>query len=87
MPNLQATKKALRGSKKKRQYNDRVRRQMKEATKDFTNKLEAEDVTGAEELLSTVYEKIDKANKKGIIKDNTAARKKSRFSRMLKEAK
>ncbi len=34
----------------------------------------------AQKMLSTAYQAIDKAAKRGVIKKNTAARKKSRIS-------
>jgi len=36
--------------------------------------------------LPIVYKKVDKAAKRGIIKDNTASRRKSRFAKLAKEA-
>jgi len=36
--------------------------------------------------LSKVYKDIDKAAKKGVIKKNTASRKKSRISALIKKA-
>ncbi len=38
------------------------------------------------EALNAAYQAIDKALKRGIIKKNTAARKKSRLSHLLKKA-
>jgi small subunit ribosomal protein S20 len=35
-------------------------------------------------MLSTAFQVIDKAAKKGVIKKNNAARKKSRLSRLVK---
>ena len=42
------------------------------------------DKKGAQELLPKVYKSIDKAQKRGVIKKNTAARKKSRASALVK---
>jgi len=41
----------------------------------------------AKEMLPTVYKAIDKALKRGVLKPNTASRKKSLMSRMTKESK
>lgn len=41
----------------------------------------------AGELLGSAYKAIDKAAKRGIIKDNTASRKKSRLARLLSRSK
>ena len=42
------------------------------------------DKTEAEKLLPKAYQAIDKAAKRGIIKKNTAARKKSRLTALFK---
>jgi small subunit ribosomal protein S20 len=47
----------------------------------------AGDSKKAEELLPTAYKAIDKAEKRGVIKKNTAARKKSRLSARIVKAK
>jgi small subunit ribosomal protein S20 len=41
----------------------------------------------AEKMLSTAYKAIDKAAKRGVIKKNTAARKKSRLSATISKIK
>lgn len=79
MPNLENAKKALRVSDRKRILNDRRRRAMKVAVKS----VKAEK-TAAE--LSKAYQAIDKAAKRGVIKKNTASRKKSRLSAQIKKA-
>jgi small subunit ribosomal protein S20 len=86
MPNLQNAKKALRVSARKRSLNDKRRRAMKETIKS------AKALVGAEakiikESISTAYQAIDKALKRGVIKKNTAARRKSRLAKSLKPAK
>ena len=57
---------------------------LRNTTKLFTKALAARDVAGAEKLLSAAYQTIDKAKKRGVIKANTAARKKSRLALALK---
>jgi len=44
------------------------------------------DTKAAQEKLPEAYKAIDKASKRGVIKKNTAARKKSQIARILKEA-
>ena len=44
------------------------------------------DVKEAQKKLPDSYKAIDKALKRGLIKKNTAARKKSRLSRLIKKA-
>jgi len=41
------------------------------------------NATEAKQFLSSVFSKLDKAAKKGIIKKNNVARKKSRLNRAL----
>lgn len=82
MPITESAKKALRGSKRKKMVNDRRTKTMKDTVKKIV-KLAKEDKAKALKDLSTAYQAIDKAMKKGVIKKNTAARKKSRLAKML----
>ena len=83
MPIIKSAKKAVRGSLRKKAFNDRRKRTMKEVIKKI-EKTAKTDKAGAEKLLSSAYQAIDKAAKKGVIKKNNAARKKSRLSRLVK---
>jgi len=71
--------KAHRASLKKRGFNDKRRKEMREAIKAVRDKLTQKNPQEAEALMSTVYKKIDKAAKRGVIKKNAAARTKSRM--------
>ena len=75
MPIIKSAKKALRSSKRKRVVNDRRRRVMRTAVK--AARQAGPTVTPKD--LSTAFQAIDKAAKRGVIKKNTAARKKSRL--------
>ena len=83
MPIIKSAKKALRGSKTKKVFNDRRAKAMKLAIKGVKK------LTGAaaKTELTKAYQAIDKAAKWGIIKKNTAARKKSRLAKSIKIAK
>ena len=83
MPIIKSAKKAVRGSLRKKAFNDRRKRTMKEIIKKI-EKTAKIDKTGAEKMLSIAYQAIDKAAKKGVIKKNNASRKKSRLSRLVK---
>ena len=83
MPITKSAKKAIRGSLRKKAFNDRRSRAMKEIIKKV-EKLAKTDKTSALKLLPTAFKTIDKAAQKGVIKKNNAARKKSRLSRLLK---
>ncbi len=84
MPNLDSAKKAIRVSAKKRVINDRRRKAMKESTKEVKKLIGAKDKKAAAESLKKAYQAIDKAAKRGVIKKNTASRKKSRIAKALK---
>ena len=83
MPIIKSAKKAIRGSLRKKAFNDR----QKHAMKDIIKKIEKTAKTDKEKagkLLSSALAIIDKAAKKGVIKKNNAARKKSRLARLVK---
>ncbi len=85
MPITTSAKKALRSSKRKRQFNLARKEGVKQALKTF-RKLSAEKkLRDAEIALSAAYKALDKAAKSGLIKKNTASRKKSRLSKTLKK--
>jgi small subunit ribosomal protein S20 len=83
MPITQSAKKAIRGSLRKKGYNDRSKRIMKEIIKKM-EKIAKTDKKEAAKILNSAFQTIDKAAKRGIIKKNNAARKKSRLSRLVK---
>lgn len=56
---------------------------MKAAVKEVRELVHAGNIDEAGKKLSTAYKAIDKAAKRGLIKDNTAARKKSRLTKLL----
>ena len=83
MPIIKSAKKAIRASLRKKAFNDRRKRAMKDIIKKI-EKAAKTDKKEAEKMLSTAYAVIDKGAKKGVIKKNNAARKKSRLSRLVK---
>lgn len=83
MPNLQNAKKAIRVSARKRVMNDRRRKTLKETVK-TAKSLKGADKKVIAENIAKAYQAIDKAAKRGIIKKNTADRKKSRLAKSLK---
>lgn len=83
MPNIKAAKKSVRADARKREFNDRKRRLMRENIKAFRKLVDAKKFDEAQTLLATVYKMIDKAAKGGILKKNTASRKKSVLARFL----
>lgn len=82
-----SAKKAIRASARKHVFNLRRKVALHDATKSLTKALAAKDIAGAEKLLPAAYKAIDKACKTGVIKSNTANRKKARLAAALKRAK
>lgn len=77
-------KKAHRSSLKKRVYNIRRKVAMHDVVKQVRKHVTAGEVKEAEALMPKAYQAIDKAAKRGVIKPNTAARKKSRLVAAVK---
>lgn len=76
MANTSSAKKANRVETRRRIFNLRRSKAMRDTTKDV-------EKTGDVKLLPDAYQAIDKALKRGIIKKNTAARMKSRLARKV----
>ena len=87
MPITKGAEKAHRASLRKRVFNVRRSRAMNDVVKKM-RKLITEGKAGeAEKMLPEAQKAIDKAAKRGIIKDNTAARKKSRLAAAIAKGK
>jgi small subunit ribosomal protein S20 len=83
MPITKSAKKAIRGSLRKKAFNDQRKKALKEIIKKI-EKIAKTDKTEATKMLSLAFAAIDKAAKVGVVKKNNAARKKSRLSRLVK---
>jgi small subunit ribosomal protein S20 len=83
MPITSSAKKALRASAHKAAFNLKRKDAFSDAIKKVKKMIIAKDIKGAEKLLPTAFQAIDKACKTKLIHKNTAARKKSRLSKML----
>lgn len=83
MPITKGAKKTHRASERKRIFNLRRKRAMHDAVKAVRTAIDKGDTKEANTLLPSAYEAIDKAAKRGVIKDNTAARKKSRLTKAI----
>ena len=62
-------------------------KELRKIVKEIRELVAGGDAKTAAEKLPTAYKAIDKAAKRGVIKDNTAARKKSRLAATIKKAK
>ncbi|MGI6330063.1 MAG: 30S ribosomal protein S20 [Bacilli bacterium] len=80
MPNIKSAKKRVKVAERKREENSKVKKTMKTAIKKaLTN--------NNDQSLNEAYKKIDKAVKKGVIKKNTAAKKKSKLTTKINQTK
>ncbi len=85
MPITSSAKKALRGSARKRDFNDSRKIEVKNAVKKLKKLVSTGNLEEARKLMPSVQKAIDKGSKRGIFKKNTASRKKSRISNLLKK--
>jgi len=87
MPITTGAKKAHRASLRKRVFNVRRNRTLNEVIKNLRKHIVAGETKEAEAMMPTAQKEIDKAAKRGIIKGNTANRKKSRLVAAILKAK
>ena len=84
MPITSSAKKAIRVSKRKKLVNDRRTVAMKDSVKKLEKAVKAGKKDEAMKLLPIAHAAVDKAAKRGVIKKNTASRKKARLARIMK---
>ncbi len=87
MPNIKSAIKRVSVIEKKTLRNNMIKSEYKTAVKSFESSLEAGDQAKSEELFKSAVKKIDQACTKGVIKDNTASRKKSNLAKKLNSIK
>lgn len=87
MPITKGAHKAHRSSLRKHVFNVRRKTAMNDTVKKLRKMTTTGNATDAAKMLPEAYKAIDKAAKRGIIKKNTAARKKSRLVAAIKKAK
>jgi small subunit ribosomal protein S20 len=87
MPITKSAKKALRQNRKKRLFNLRRIKKMKSLVKQLRGLIKEKKKEEALKILPKVYQAIDKAAKRGVIKKNTASRKKSRLMKAISKIK
>ena len=75
----EGAKKAIRQSKRKHAMNDARRKALREGLKAVRGAAK-----GDVKVLAAAYKAIDKAAKRGLIKKNTAARRKAKVAKALK---
>lgn len=77
MPNLKSAKKRMRQNVVQHDRNQQVRTRLKNARRIMMETLESKDATASETALRTYSSILDKAAKSGVIKKNTAIRRKT----------
>jgi len=83
MPVTTSAKKALRQSLRRRKRNLVYKNKIKALIKEVQKLVSQKKTKEAKALLPQIYKILDKATKVGVIKENTAARKKSRITKFV----
>lgn len=87
MPITKSASKALRQSRRRYQRNLKIKSKMKSLIKDFKKFVVENKIEEAKKFLPQIVQVIDKTAKRGIIKKNTASRKKSKLAKLLRNLK
>lgn len=82
-----SAKKAIRVSNRKAVFNSRRKKGIENSVREIKKLVASKKIKEANEALSKAYKAIDKASKAKTIKKNTASRKKSSLSALIKKAK
>ena len=86
MPQRRNAIKELRKNRTRHMQNLDIKSDLKKTLKNFVSAAKA-DKTKAQDLLKTLYKKMDKAAKRKVLHKKTAARRKSRFAKLLATSK
>jgi small subunit ribosomal protein S20 len=84
MANIKSAKKAIRVTAKVTDNNHELKAKVKNVIKDCEKAITEKDLKLAKDSYSTVQKTIDKAQAKGLVKKNTAAREKARLNDKIK---
>ncbi len=87
MPNIKSAIKRVSVIEKKTLQNNMVKSAYKTAVKKFEEAVQSGNKEEATTAFRIAVKKIDQACTKGVIKDNTASRKKSNLAKKLNEMK
>lgn len=85
MPNLKSAKKRMRQNEVRHDRNQQVRSRLKKARRTMMETLESKDAAAADAALRDYASVLDKAAKGGIIKKNTAIRRKTNAANNLRK--
>ena len=87
MPNIKSAKKRVLTSKRQCEENVLVDSRMKNSIKKLEKAVKGGNKEESEKALNTTLKNIDKALNAGLIKKNTAARRKSRLTKSVNAMK
>lgn len=85
MPNLKSAKKRMRQNTVRYERNVQVRTRIKNARRSMMDALEAKDAEAGQTALRSYSSILDKAAKAGVIKKNTAVRRKTSAANGLRK--
>ena len=85
MANIKSAKKDIKVTRKVTANNHELKAKVKNIIKETDKAIAANDLDKAKNSLSKAIQIIDKAQAKGLVKKNTAARQKSRLNKKVKE--
>ncbi|WP_291259558.1 30S ribosomal protein S20 [Fusobacterium sp.] len=80
MAHSRSAKKRVLVAERNRERNQAVKSRVKTMVKKVLSTVEVKEVEAANAALSVAYKELDKAVSKGIMKKNTASRKKARLA-------
>ena len=86
MPIKKAAFKDLRQNKTRALRNKKIKSDIQALIKKVNKAVVSKDFPKAQDWLKQLIKKVDKAAQKGVMKKNTAARKKSRMSKAVSKA-
>ena len=87
MPNIKSAIKRVKTIDKKTKKNNMIKTGYKTAVKKFETAVSSGDKKEINTLFSNATKKIDQAKSKGVLKQNTASRKKSGLAKKLNTVK
>lgn len=83
MPNTKSALKAMKQSRKRREFNSKIKDSVKKSVKEVRQLIKAGKKNEAAEVMKKAMSALDKAAKKNVIHKNNAARRKSRLAKAL----
>ncbi|MCI8394054.1 MAG: 30S ribosomal protein S20 [Bacilli bacterium] len=87
MANIKSSKKAIKVIAKKTENNHELKARVKNLIKDCDKAILTNDKEKAKTLFAETQKYVDQAVSKGLMKENTANRQKSRLSQKVKDMK